>query len=88
MAWLITERSRVAGLVLPRYAAWQAVAEPGLVAATNDDTALASQAVPAGRRATATADRTARTSGEPGVRLRCDLVLGQERTTVGGPEPT
>nr|WP_307179763.1 DUF6207 family protein [Streptomyces africanus] len=57
------------------------VSRPGLVvvdvAAADDDTALAFQAALAGRWAIATADRTARTPGEPGVRVRCYLDLRQ-----------
>ncbi|WP_443058600.1 DUF6207 family protein [Streptomyces sp. NBC_00775] len=34
-----------------------------------------------GRRATATADRTTRGSGQPGVRLRCYLDVRQELST-------
>ncbi|MFD7054809.1 DUF6207 family protein [Streptomyces mirabilis] len=53
------------------------VAEPGLavveVAAADDQTAFALQKVLATRWATATADRTTRVPGEPGVRLRCYL---------------
>ncbi|MBL3671478.1 hypothetical protein JL475_37485 [Streptomyces sp. M2CJ-2] len=65
------------------------LAEPGLVvvdvAAADNDTALAFQAALAGRWATATADRTTRAPGEPGVRLRCYLDLRQELTAVVGP---
>ncbi|MGW5611494.1 DUF6207 family protein [Streptomyces sp. NPDC003753] len=43
----------------------QHIAEPGLVVA------FAFQEALAGRWATATDDRTTRTPGEPGVRLRC-----------------
>ncbi|MFH8899120.1 DUF6207 family protein [Streptomyces coeruleorubidus] len=56
-------------------------AEPGLavveVAAAEDQTAFASQVLLAGRWATASADRTTRVPGEPGVRLRCFLDLRQ-----------
>ncbi|MFF4486743.1 DUF6207 family protein [Streptomyces sp. NPDC001544] len=38
--------------------------------------------------ATATGDRTTRTSGEPGVRLRCSLDLGQELGAVAGRPPS
>ncbi|MCX4403961.1 DUF6207 family protein [Streptomyces sp. NBC_01764] len=59
------------------------VAEPGLavveVAAADDQTA--SQEVLATRWVTATADRTTRVPGEPGVRLRCYLDLRQELGT-------
>ncbi|MFJ5212280.1 DUF6207 family protein [Streptomyces nigra] len=58
------------------------VAQPGLavvdVAACDDQTAFAVQALLAGRWATAPADRTARVPGEPGVRLRCYLDVRQE----------
>lgn len=54
------------------------------VAAADDDTALAFQAALANRWATATADHTTRTPGEPGVRLRCYLDLRQELTAVPG----
>ncbi|MER5227881.1 DUF6207 family protein [Streptomyces flaveus] len=58
------------------------VAEPGLVvvevAACDDQTAFAVQEVLATRWATATADRTTRDPGEPGVRLRCFLDLRQD----------
>ncbi|MGW4759146.1 DUF6207 family protein [Streptomyces chartreusis] len=57
------------------------VAEPGLVvveaAAADDKTAFAFQEALAARWATATADRTMRSPGEPGVRLRCYLDLRQ-----------
>ncbi|WP_373315006.1 DUF6207 family protein [Streptomyces umbrinus] len=60
------------------------VAEPGLavvdVVAADDDTALAVQQLLATRWATATADRTTREPGEPGVRLRCYLDVRQELT--------
>ncbi|MGW5248544.1 DUF6207 family protein [Streptomyces gibsoniae] len=65
------------------------VAEPGLVvvdvAAADDDSIFAFQQALAGRWATATDDRTTRTPGEPGVRLRCYLDLRQELTGVVGP---
>ncbi|MEU5599231.1 DUF6207 family protein [Streptomyces sp. NPDC020298] len=65
------------------------VAEPGLivvdVAAADDDTAFAFPKALAGRWATATDDRTTRTPGEPGVRLRCYLDLRQELPVVAGP---
>ncbi|WP_354671362.1 DUF6207 family protein [Streptomyces sp. CSDS2] len=55
------------------------VSEPGLVvvdvAVANDATALAFQQMLAGRWATATAERTTRDPGQPGVRLRCYLDL-------------
>ncbi|MFC8201657.1 DUF6207 family protein [Streptomyces sp. NPDC057298] len=58
------------------------VAEPGLavvdVVAADDDTALAVQALLATQWATATADRTTREPGEPGVRLRCYLDVRQQ----------
>lgn len=58
------------------------VAEPSLVvvdvAAADDQTALAVQETLATRWATATADRTTREPGEPGVRLRCFLDLRQQ----------
>ncbi|MDT0567018.1 DUF6207 family protein [Streptomyces sp. DSM 3412] len=54
---------------------------PGLlvvdVAVADDDTALAFQQLLAERWATATAERTTRDAGEPGVRLRCYLDLRQ-----------
>ena len=57
------------------------VSEPGLlvvdVAAADDGTALAFQQMLAERWATATAERTTRDPGEPGVRLRCYLDLRQ-----------
>ncbi|MGA5895097.1 DUF6207 family protein [Streptomyces venetus] len=57
------------------------VSGPGLVvvdvAAADDDTALAFQQMLADRWARATADRTTRDAGEPGVRLRCYLDLNQ-----------
>lgn len=57
------------------------VAQPGLVvvevAAAEDETAFALQEALATRWATATADRTTRSPGEPGVRLRCYLDLRQ-----------
>lgn len=48
------------------------------VAAADDQTAFALQEVLAARWATATADRTTRVPGEPGVRLRCYLDVRQE----------
>ncbi|MFF3518145.1 DUF6207 family protein [Streptomyces sp. NPDC004393] len=58
------------------------MAEPGLVvvevAAADDATAFAFQQALATRWATATADRTTRDAGEPGVRLRCYLDLRQK----------
>jgi hypothetical protein len=57
------------------------VIEPGLlvvdVAAADDATALSFQQLLADRWATATAERTTRDAGEPGVRLRCYLDLRQ-----------
>ncbi|WP_229829420.1 DUF6207 family protein [Streptomyces massasporeus] len=59
------------------------MSEPGLlvvdVAAADDDTALTLQQLLAERwaTATATAERTTRDAGEPGVRLRCYLDLRQ-----------
>jgi hypothetical protein len=65
------------------------VAEPGLVvvdvAAADDATAFALQGAFAARWATATADRTTRTPGEPGVRLRCYLDLRQQLPDVVDP---
>lgn len=58
------------------------VAQPGLavvdVAACDDQTAFVVQELLAGRWATASADRTTRVPGEPGVRLRCYLDVRQE----------
>lgn len=58
------------------------VAQPGLavvdVAACDDQTAFAVQALLAGRWATASADSAIRVPGEPGVRLRCYLDVRQE----------
>ncbi|MEU9787577.1 DUF6207 family protein [Streptomyces phaeochromogenes] len=58
------------------------VAEPGLavveVIAADDDTAPAVQQLLATRWATATADRTTREPGEPGVRLHCYLDVRRE----------
>ncbi|WP_221360095.1 DUF6207 family protein [Streptomyces beigongshangae] len=57
------------------------VSKPALVvvdvAAADDDTALAFQQLLAQRWATATAGRTMRDVGQPGVRLRCYLDLEQ-----------
>ncbi|MET9388514.1 DUF6207 family protein [Streptomyces sp. NPDC002928] len=57
------------------------VAEPGLtvveIAACDDQTALAVQALLAARCAISPADRTTREPGEPGIRLRCFLDLRQ-----------
>ncbi|MER6128636.1 DUF6207 family protein [Streptomyces sp. NPDC001795] len=57
------------------------VKEPGLaivnVAAADDATALAVQAALAAQWAPATADRTTRDPGQPGVRLRCYLDVRQ-----------
>ncbi|WP_437100094.1 DUF6207 family protein [Streptomyces sp. enrichment culture] len=52
---------------------------PGYSAA-DDATALAFQQMLAGRWAAATAERTTRDPGQPGVRLSCSLVLCQEVT--------
>jgi hypothetical protein len=61
------------------------VAEPGPVvvevAAADDATAFAFQGALARRWATATAERTTRDPGEPGVRLRCYLDLRQKATS-------
>ncbi|MFH8470607.1 DUF6207 family protein [Streptomyces sp. NPDC017991] len=58
------------------------VARPGLavvdVAATDDQTAFAIQNLLAAHCAIAPADRTVKTPGEPGVRLRCFVDLHQE----------
>ena len=58
------------------------VAQPGLavvdIAACDDETAFLVQELLAGRWATAPADRTTRSPGEPGVRLRCYLDVRQE----------
>jgi hypothetical protein len=58
------------------------VSEPGLVvvdvAAADDATVRAFQQMLAGRWAAATAERTTRDPGQPGVRLRCSLDLRQE----------
>ncbi|MEU5366834.1 DUF6207 family protein [Streptomyces sp. NPDC005925] len=68
------------------------LAEPGVVvvdvAAADDATAFAFQAELVRRWATATAtdDRTTRTPGEPGVRLRCYLDLRQEERPAGQPD--
>jgi hypothetical protein len=63
--------------------------EPGLVvvdvAAADDATAFAFQEALAARWATAPADRTTRTPGEPGVRLRCYLDLRQPLPDVVDP---
>ncbi|MFE1251206.1 DUF6207 family protein [Streptomyces sp. NPDC058735] len=57
------------------------VSEPGLVvvdvSAADDAVALAFQQLLAERWATATAERTTRDAGEPGVRLCCYLDLRQ-----------
>ncbi|MGW1507072.1 DUF6207 family protein [Streptomyces mirabilis] len=59
------------------------------VAAADDRTAFAFQEALASRWATATADRTTRDAGEPGVRLHCFLdlrqELGSEHQTEGSP---
>ncbi|MFJ8142933.1 DUF6207 family protein [Streptomyces sp. NPDC096013] len=61
------------------------VAEPGLavveVAACDDQTAFAIQALLAGRWETAAADRTTHEAGEPGVRLRFFLDARQKSGT-------
>ncbi|MDX2760412.1 DUF6207 family protein [Streptomyces europaeiscabiei] len=59
------------------------VAQPGLavvdVSSTCDEqTAFTVQALLPGRWATASADRTTRVPGEPGVRLRCYLDVRKE----------
>ncbi|WP_371100788.1 DUF6207 family protein [Streptomyces sp. PU_AKi4] len=58
------------------------VAQLGLavvdVAACDDQTAFAVQALLAGRWPTPSADRAIRVPGEPGVRLRCHLDVRQE----------
>lgn len=58
------------------------VEQPGLavveIAACDDQTAFAVQELLAGRWATATADRTTRDPGQPGVRLRCYLDVREE----------
>ena len=58
------------------------VEQPGLavveIAACDDRTAFAVQELLAARWATATADRTTRDPGQPGVRLRCYLDVRQE----------
>ncbi|MFE9677244.1 DUF6207 family protein [Streptomyces sp. NPDC006259] len=65
------------------------VSEPGLlvvdIAAADDATALAFQQLLAERWATATAERTTRDAGEPGVRLRCYPDLHQPISPA--PEP-
>ncbi|MFJ4836336.1 DUF6207 family protein [Streptomyces sp. NPDC088747] len=57
------------------------VSERGLavvdITAADDATAFTLQEALAGRWATATADRTTRSPGQPGVRLRCYLDLRQ-----------
>ncbi|MER8226299.1 DUF6207 family protein [Streptomyces sp. NPDC094143] len=55
------------------------------VAAAEDATASALQEALAERWATATDERTIRTPGEPGVRLRCYLGLRQELLASAGP---
>ncbi|MFE3738319.1 DUF6207 family protein [Streptomyces sp. NPDC059134] len=55
------------------------------VAATDDVTALAFQQMLAGRWATATAQRTTRDAGQPGVRLPCFLDLSQPVPTAAPP---
>ncbi|MGK5695081.1 DUF6207 family protein [Streptomyces sp. URMC 128] len=51
---------------------------PGHGSDADDATAFAVQELLAMRYAAASADRTAREPGEPGVRLRCFLELRQE----------
>ncbi|MFK4156995.1 DUF6207 family protein [Streptomyces fungicidicus] len=57
------------------------LSQPGLivvdVAAADDPTAMAFQETIAARWATATAQRTSRVPGQPGVRLRCYVDLRQ-----------
>ncbi|MFJ7305667.1 DUF6207 family protein [Streptomyces sp. NPDC099088] len=64
------------------------LSRPGLlvvdVAAADDATALAFQQLLAERWAAATAERTTRDVGQPGVRLRCYLDLNQPKV----PAPT
>ncbi|WP_239149736.1 DUF6207 family protein [Streptomyces sp. SID12501] len=48
------------------------------IVACDDQTAFAVQELLAARWATATADRTTRDPGQPGVRLRCHLDVRQE----------
>ncbi|MEE1797556.1 DUF6207 family protein [Streptomyces sp. JV176] len=73
------------------------VSRPGLVvvdvATADAATALAFQQMLADRWATATAQRTTRDAGQPGVRLRCYLDLRQPEVPVtvpsageGGPQ--
>ncbi|MFF2102289.1 DUF6207 family protein [Streptomyces sp. NPDC058202] len=65
------------------------VSRPGLlvvdVAAADDATALAFQQLLAERWATATAERTTRDAGQPGVRLRCYLDLSQPNVPAATP---
>lgn len=69
------------------------VARPGLIvldiAAADDQTAtaLAFQEAISGRWATATAERTTREPGRPGMRLRCYLNLRQEPGHQAEEEP-
>ncbi|MFJ3804389.1 DUF6207 family protein [Streptomyces sp. NPDC090088] len=66
------------------------LSEPGLVvvdvAAADAATALSFQQLFAERWATATAQRTTREAGEPGVRLRCYLDLRQLVGPAGSTE--
>ncbi|MER5699288.1 DUF6207 family protein [Streptomyces mirabilis] len=66
------------------------VAEPGLavveVGAADDQTAFALQEVLATRWATATADRTTRVPGEPGVRLLPEPATGARHVEVPAPK--
>ncbi|MFD9400238.1 DUF6207 family protein [Streptomyces sp. NPDC060011] len=55
------------------------------VAAADDATALAFQQLLAERWATATAERTTRDVGQPGVRLRCYLDLRQPNVPAATP---
>ncbi|WP_326844580.1 DUF6207 family protein (plasmid) [Streptomyces sp. NBC_01558] len=65
------------------------LSRPGLlvvdVAAADDATALAFQQLLAERWATATAERTTRDVGQPGVRLRCYLDLRQPNAPAQAP---
>ncbi|MER6465779.1 DUF6207 family protein [Streptomyces sp. NPDC001228] len=61
------------------------VSEPGLVvvdvAAADDRTAFAFQAVLTGMWAATSVERTTRVPGQPGVRLRCYLDMRQRLST-------
>ncbi|MFJ7305658.1 DUF6207 family protein [Streptomyces sp. NPDC099088] len=65
------------------------LSRPGLlvvdIAAADDATALAFQQLLAERWATATAERTTRDVGQPGVRLRCYLDLRQPNAPAAAP---